>query len=310
MRNHLSPSIALGIPRSAEDRLETVKAVEDARAGRRAVEVRIGVGALEGEVPARVLAHADCVVEALWNLRQIIGDRPFSVRIFSSAMKLGNKDVAAIIPPLAALAGALQLAGLEAEIRLQAASETTEIVRSVELSASHFDWVRRRAFRYGTSTEASLRYALEHASPSMFGDITDGDYEQPLRITVGGAMEARFWAVRMMVRAAERAAGNRVTPALALIMKAVKVPWYSPTFAEPRLHEVLDPDAAIAAINSAANPKKGGNPGLNREARAFSRAVRRAGIQELATSVSSIEGSKRFIERFQVCHRLLTLMHG
>jgi hypothetical protein len=129
-----------------------------------------------------------------------------------------------------------------------------------------------------------MDYAFEHAAPTMFGDLTS-ESTAPFRLTVGGATESRFWALRTSVRAAALAAGTAVSPAAGLILKTLRIPWYYPTAAEPALTAMADPAAAIKALDNAANPKYGGNAGLNREARVLHKFVNDANAAALADAV-------------------------
>ena len=291
----LSEAVALALP-GTEELSVTHDAWRQVRAGRRDLEVRIGVGPIRGDIPLRVLGHAAVVADSIrMELSAIAGD-PDRIVIFSSAPKTGTSDVALALRSLAALAGALRIAGLTTPIVLDIASATREVsdALAIELPPALIDWLERAALRSGNEAKA-FEYAIEHAAPSMFADLTDDD--SVFRITVGSAPEARFWAARMHVRAAAIRQGLQVAPALGVIMRTLLVPWYHPTGAEPLLLQwKTSPATAVAALETAANPKAlHGNAALKREARAARRFIERAEVAELVDAVSDPEAAFAFV---------------
>ncbi len=288
----LTASVALALPDESE-RGETARAVEEARRERREVEVRIGVGPLERGVPARVLGHAACLAEALRVDVVTVARRPDRIVIFSSAPKAGNTDTSIAIQSLCALAGALRLAGVDVPIVLDLADATGEIPKDLKIrfSASLTTWLQRAAERSGNRADPRT-YAIEHAAPSMFADLAEAK-QVPLRITLGSAPEARFWAARMRVREAAIASGLAVAPAVGVIMKGLRVPWYSPTPIEPALLGIaLDPARAVADLDACGNPSvPHGNYGLKREARATQRFVDHAGLGAFIDGVADVRGA-------------------
>jgi hypothetical protein len=139
----------------------------------------------------------------------------------------------------------------------------------------------------------------------MFGDLAAED-DPPLRITLGSAPEAKFWAVRRQVRAAALLHGLRVAPALGLILKALKIPWYHQICGEPPLAAMKSPSAAIAALDRAANPQCGGNHGLTREARALRRIANLRGVSELVDAMANARAAEQFVRQsgFVIAPRL------
>ena len=187
--NVLSETNALGF--DDPDEAATVAALEDARAGRLPVEVRIGVGPLLGALPARVIPYAAYVARAIADAALIAGKAP-RIEIFSSAPKSRVSDPESIALSLAALGLALRsIQGLQGpQIRLSRASRLREVPDlAPALSEPLQGWLRDREKRYSETARPDLDYGYEHAAASMFGDLSA---DQVLRITVGGANEGRF----------------------------------------------------------------------------------------------------------------------
>jgi hypothetical protein len=129
----------------------------------------------------------------------------------------------------------------------------------------------------------------------MFGDLSE-DKDVPLRVTIGSAPEARFWAARMHVRAAAMAAGLHVAPALGLIMKSLLVPWYALTTTEPLLLAMkLSAAAAIVSLDDAANPGKKGNGALKREARATRRFIQRSDVIRFVEAIADARKAALYV---------------
>lgn len=291
--NVLSESVALAWPTAAHDLADSTCAMHDVRKREIPVEVRIGVGPIIDEPPLRVLGFAGRVAEVLQgDVRILVEPAVPRIKLFSSAPKAGSFHWKPAVMSLVALAGALRVAGISNPISIDLAASEAEIPGdlSVDLEAKLADWVVGRALRHRPGEKPSLQYALEHASPTMFGDLTDGE-KPPFRITVGGATEAKFWAVRMRVRDAV-AHGAPLAPVAGLIIKALRVPWYQPVPSEPPLRAALTPAKAIQALEQAANPARGGNAGLKGETRAVSRLIGSAGVSELIAALTSGRAAK------------------
>lgn len=283
----LPDSVAQALPQAGPDRAAMLLAVEAARRGELDTEVRIGVGPTGGVVPARVLGYARRVADSLPLVEAIIHRAVDRVVIFSSGPKVGQVDAAMNLSATAALGGALRIAGVEAPMTLDCADADQEVPDDleVELPSGLEAWIRAAAARHG----GPPTYAVDHASATMFGDLVHGE-RAPLRVTVGGRTEAKFWAVRKRVRAAALKRSMRLAPAFGLILKAAKVPWYYLNFYEPTLAEfATDPMRALEKLNAAANPKVGGNPGLLAEVRSIRGFSKVEEIHRLATALGGIK---------------------
>lgn len=292
MTKKLSSSVALGWPMSEPDQTATVIAVQEAQRGMRGVEIRIGVGPIElGGVPARVVGHAACIASVLKTDLQALISKKTEVRIviFSSAPKTGIKDVFANLQGIAALGVALRLSGIAEPIQLELAAEESEIPSELDpnLPIELTQWIESAAKNSGNRT-SPIYYAREHASASMFGDIQVKEAETPLRITIGCVPEARFWAVRTRVREVALASGLSVAPAIAIIIKACRTPWYKRTSNEPVLAALCAPENAVRLLKDAANPAIGGNAGLTRESRALAGLSKHAAIPNLVSAIEKI----------------------
>jgi len=282
----LSESVALATPTDG-DLAETEAAIYQARRGEREVEIRIGVGPLTGGIPLRVLGHAACIAESLRTDVPAVVRHADRICIFSSALKAGNTNMGTALQSLAALGGALRLSGVTCPLLLDLAAADQEVPATVpiNLPRSLVQWFERAALRSSNNADPT-RYAIEHAAPTMFADLSE-DRDVPLRLTIGSAPEARFWAARMHVRAAAITAGFHVVPALGLILKSLLVPWYSRTAAEPLLTDMkFSAASAIASLDDASNPEKKGNSGLKREARATRRFMQRSDVIPFIEAVS------------------------
>ena len=292
MNNLLSDSIALGRPAAASDHECTVDAIRAARAGRMPVEIRLGVGPIRGErLPARVLGHAKCVADTIrGDLALLIGTRcPTRITIFTSAPKAGVFNPRVDPLAIAALGCALRAVGIDLPVVLELSASWREVPCNLDTSVPPdlAAWLDRAAAR-STNPMASIDYAREHASASMFGDLTEDRVPPVLRITVGAATEGPFWAVRQRVRQAAIASGMPVMPALVLVMKACRVPWYHAALEEPELCELAEPAVAIRRLETAANPALGGNAGLMREARAMRAATKVASMPHFVEAVDAV----------------------
>lgn len=261
---------------------QTRKALEEVRAGVRPVEVRIGVGPLLGPLPVRVIPYAFYACRAMQDARLLTG-RIDRIALFSSAPKSRLNDPEGVRASLAALAGAI--AALQGPsgppIRLSEASPLREVpALPVRLSTALQGWLDGREERYAETARPDLNYGFEHASPSMFGDLGPAD---AFRVTIGGSNEGRFWAIRTAVRDELRRAGFPTVPAVAFIIGSLRVPWYSPTEMEPKFFNTSSEEDAVRELEIAANPDRGGNAGLRREAKAF-RALMGKGLYETVRS--------------------------
>lgn len=282
----LSETVALGV--DIHDRPGTIEALTEARRGRRAVEVRIGVGPLLGPLPARVLAYAEYVRRALIDAANLAG--PIQrIGIFSSAPKSRVSDPGRIALSVAALGLALRsLQGPSDTILALSAAKPVQEVPDlpVRLSEGLRGWLDGRLERYAETARGDLNYAYEHSAGSMFGDLSP---DPVFRITIGGSNEGRFWAARVAVRDAARQAGITVAPAVALSLPGLRVPWYSPTPKEPSIDDarLLYPDNLAKRLEDAANPSKEGNAGLKREATAFRQLAQRFDFQSFQRDIQN-----------------------
>lgn len=293
----LSQSVALALP-ACEERDWTNAALLEARRRQRDVEVRIGVGPFLRGVPIRVIGYAACAAEALRSDVAAVARRPDRIVIFSSAPKLTRSleysDGSFLL--LAALAGSLRLAGVDIPILIDLADPSQEVptTLAVQLPLKLTDWLGRAAAHSGNEIDPRW-YAVEHAAASMFGDLLPTECrESPLRITLGGACEAKFWAARSRVRLAALDRGLPVAPALGIILRTCRVPWYAPISQEPLL-PTTDLSPALAALESAANPERGGNHGLLREARAAKRLRSHPGTEALCRSLADVRSALNLV---------------
>lgn len=307
-----SDTVALAWPISTQEIDASVRALADVRSGKKPVEVRIGVGALNGDVPLRVLGYAGCVAETLQrDVRILVEPAMPRITLFSSAPKAGDLDPSRSLKSLVALAGALRLAQVGHPIEIDIAASEPEIPDdlNVDLPPELAEWVTQRVARHRPGEDPSFQYAFEHASASMFGDISE-DENAPFRVTIGGATEARFWAVRMHVRIAAAARGAHLAPAAGIIMRAVRVPWYQPLAYEPPLVAARTPEVAMAALGRAANPARDGNAALKREAKTAGRLIGITGLSDLMDATSSAPAAMRFARDngFNIGARLVQAM--
>lgn len=266
----LSASVGLGVPANTTDRQLTARGAAEARAGQREVEVCLGVGASPASLPARVLAHAACVAKAIQiDTPRLVGPAT-RIRIFSSAPKTKVFNSAMDFAAVATLGLALRKCGVMIPILVEPANAEDEISADIDVTLTEAEtaWLARASNRSANGADPR-RYALEHAATSMFGDIDLPD--APFRVTIGAAPEAKFWAIRNRVRAAALTSGLTVAPAAVLVLKACRIPWYSPTQLEPSFDSASTIHAAIEQLDMAANPSRGGNTGVNGEARALHR---------------------------------------
>jgi hypothetical protein len=275
----LSESLALALPYRSEDRHLTTSALQELRRGLRECEIRIGVGPLQGEIPARVFAYASCIRQALEEpaARQLLG-RASLIHLFSSTAKTEVEAARVNGAAAVGLGAALRAIGIQLPIRIASASPSLEVPPWLlpnvdpELQA----WFDAAARRHGGTSH----YAAEHAARSMFGDLAFEERLPPLRATIGGETEAPFWALRMAIRAVAIDAGLNVAPALGLILRGLAVPWYYPTPAEPTVTVPLEHWADD--LDRAANPRHGGNVGLKKEAKLLRRLTPNDAIRSAA----------------------------
>jgi hypothetical protein len=271
-----SPSIAIALP----DRRGQAAVAISLRSNPTDVECRVGVGQVRGDVPLRVLGHAELLV------RTLTQDLPESVRptrlvIFASGAKLRTEPSQQDLVGAAALAVCVRLAGLRTPLTLTASSSDTEVHVTLggdnRVSEDLLAWINR-AGSSGASKISPLQYAIEHSAPSMFGDIAS-TRDDPVRVTLGGVPEARFWAVRQAVRAICAHENIPLAPAFGVIVKSVRVPWYHVQGGEPLLGEALasSAEAALATetLLGVANPARGGNAGLKAESTGTKRLLTR-----------------------------------
>jgi hypothetical protein len=229
--------------------------------------------------------------------------RPFRVRVFSSALKIAHlsgvlPDPDLFIPAIAALTLGLRLAGYAGPISADLASGAREIPTALTMFPipeiiRNFLW---QASDHNGNGADPLSYAVEHASPSMYGDVRDPHDPENLRITIGGRAEARFWPIRQRVAMLAEIEGYPVSPSFGLILRTLKRPWYSPTPEEPLLGDLLNlgVEATKRALDMCSNPAySGGNTGLRREARNATRLLDGPNAFAFADSVSSVSSSAK-----------------
>jgi hypothetical protein len=247
-----------------------------------------------------MLAHAACIAEIMAkDLPRLIAPAK-TITIFSSAPKAGVTDLDRAASSIAALALALQHVGVRVPITIDIASASAEVPISCHVMVGPVlqNWLERASQKSGNGA-SPLFYAYEHPAGSMFGDI--GTPPSPtIRVTIGALPEAKFWAVRNKVSAAARNLGLAVCPAIILVLKACRIPWYSPTSMEPEFWQMSSPASAIEALDAAANPSRGGNPGLKREARALHRFAIDASLPRLLKSVHLVWQDWRLVQRFGI----------
>ena len=168
------------------------------------VEVQLGVGPA-AHIPARVLGFCACAVDALRIAERMVG-RPVKVRVFSSAQKIAAlsgvlPNPGLFLPAIVALTQGLRLAGYLGPIFADLASGEREVPTELTTfpipeNIRNFLW---QASDHNGNGADPLSYAVEHAGPSMYGDLRDPQEPEYLRITIGGKAEARFWTIRQRV---------------------------------------------------------------------------------------------------------------
>lgn len=293
----LSPGIAVGFPEKSAGFDHTSAQIAAVRNGDGYVDVRVGVGPLRTALPARVLSYAK-ILAGTYNsdLRKVIGTAPTTMTVFSSAGKgpdgVQMNDVTAI----AAVADAFRRNGVNEPISIELASPNAEVPSRFTngAPAQLVDWVLVRDVSNNPDRQPSMQYALDHAASTMFGDLLHTDFDR-LVVTLGGATEGRFWAMRSHVRQAALDEGLRVAPAIALINKSIRRPWYTPTDMEPQLSDAVEPERALRQLERAANPKSGGNAGLKPEARAFKGLVGENWLPDFVAQHATASGTLEFL---------------
>jgi hypothetical protein len=297
---HLPEYLALARPFSEFGR----KNVERAIATKLIVEVRIGTGPIDN-VPTRVLGFCACAADAISILERSLR-RSIHVHLFSSALKIASLsgstiDSKAYLPALAALAGGLRLAGFKGSLSVDLAQGSREIqVQAADLllPGRIKSFLDQAADANGNGADP-IGYALEHASPSMYGDILEPGEPDILRITVGGKPEAKFWAIRQRVMMHATRNGFPVSASFGLILRTLARPWYSPEPYEPLLADLIESgtSSTVEALKRSCNPSRGGNAGLRREARNAATLVATARAGHLAEAVLSSSQALDFLRR-------------
>jgi len=280
----LQDSVALAVPLDSVLRPSLEAAILKARARRQGPEVRLGAGPL-ARAPLRVLGFADLAREVVERDAAVLASPPRQVVLFSSAPKLAalagggwETSPAATVMGLAALAGALRLVGMRCDLKLEEAVAGREISAELDPTICFTNslemWLAERQIAH---PEADARsYAIEHASPSMFGDLALSGEDEPIfRVTIGPRPEARFFAARMAVAEAAHRRGMPLVPGVGLILRGSRRPWYQPMEFEPMFDDLAGMSLAVVTerLRSAASPERGGNPGLKREMHRTSRIV-------------------------------------
>lgn len=305
----LQDSVALAVPLEGVLRLSLETAILKARARRQSPEVRLGSGPL-ASAPLRVLGFADLAREVIERDAAILASPPRQVVLFSSAPKLAALGddgwetlPAATVMGLAALAGALRLVGLRCDLILEEAVPAREVPAvldaMIRFSNSLETWLAERQVAH---PEADARsYAIEHTSPSMFGDLAlSGEDEPFFRITIGPRPESRFFAARMAVAEAACRLGVPVVPGLGLILRGSRRPWYQPMGFEPMFSDLAGSSMAAMTerLRNAASPERGGNPGLKREMHRTSRIVSRSpeSVMRLGEHLAEPASAARYLQ--------------
>lgn len=296
----LSRSVALALPFEPSDRERTAQQIGLARLGRSAVEVRIGVGVCD-RIPARVCAYAEAVAAVVPDLKTLVGTTRPSYYVFGSSPKSAVFDTVSTFLSLAALSAALRRCGIADPIVIELAKPQREVPDSVcpALPLELAQWHQARAREHEDAARSDLDYSHEHAAPSMFGDLADCECPG-LTVTVGGATEGRFWAHRMAIRNTVRKAGGNLVPAVGLIIRALRIPWYQPTSREPGIEAVADPEFAVRQLAEAANPNSMGNLGLKREANLLPRALKHDGMAHLLPGVRTSEAALEMLRDLRI----------
>jgi hypothetical protein len=279
------------------------KDVEQAIKTRLPVEVRIGAGPTSA-IPARVLGYCECAADAIKIIERALG-RPVRVHLFSSAPKIAalagtDPGLQKYLPALVALAGGLRLAGFKGGLSVDVACGWRELTDDLMGSALHVS-IRSfldRAAKGNANGADPISYAVEHSSPSMYGDILEPEESRILRITVGAKAEARFWAIRQRVMIQAAMNGLRVVPTFGMILRTLARPWYSLESREPLLTDLptQGPARVVEDLHLSYHPSYGGNVGLRREARNAARLVTQA--MPLAEAVSTVSSARRFLKGF------------
>ena len=300
-------SIAFAYPNefSALDFALSAAGFAEARVQSRPLEVRIGVGPLVEPVPLRIVGYAASVARTInTDLAREMRTAPVRLHLFSSAPKAVRKTPAeSDIRALLSLGIALRIVGVADPIFMELASPEDEVSSDLEIVVDRklYAWLNERAEAHGAEGPLRFRYAIEHAAASMFGDLLSDQGEVPLRVTIGGATEGRFFAFRCQVRRAALAAGLPVAPCAALIIKALRRPWYQPTAKEPTLEMMsVAPAAAVAAMEDASNPTRGGNSGLKSEARALIKHLDHPLIPSLISASTCARSAMRIANEMQL----------
>lgn len=291
--------------------LAFVRAMKEARSGVRPVDVVVGCGLLPlgQRIPLRILGYGDIVSRNVLLLRRVLGERSqFRLRLFCSATKLaGLGDGASAASAfrcsttlLAALVEVLRATGAlgaVASASVDAANPGREVPTSVASLAmaalrSHVGLrhVKDALDGYASCNSNGadpLLYGIEHAGPSMFGDLT-GD-EPRLHVTIAGNAERIFWAARRVVAsiACRRRDCPPPCPAMARIVTGIRRTWYFPLPDEPPLAAIVSGPTSADALLVLARE----HTGLRLEAEATERVIRRLGRDPLLAISNSVQDS-------------------
>jgi len=270
-------------------------------------EVQLGVGPT-ALIPARVLGFCACAVDAIMFAEQMVG-KPVSVRVFSSAQKIGFlagtcPDPTLFLPALAVLTGGLRTCGFSGPISAELALGAREIPNALTAFPIP-DFVNTfliQACGHNANGADPRSYAVEHAAPSMYSDINDPLDQERLRITIGANAEARFWPIRQKVAQLAEAEGYAVSPSFGLVMRSLKRPWYSVLPGEPLLTDLprLGAVDTICALDRCANPAYGGNTGLRRESRNAARHLNNPDALALSDAVASVSNAAKALLRSDI----------
>lgn len=306
----LSDSIAIGVPMDDEGRA-VAAAVLRARKAAIGVDVVIGIGLLprSRDIPVRTLGFASCATRAIReDLRRIVGPHTvLNVRLFSTATKLAELSGERVdrrrafesgVRTLATLVASLRMVELRESISVDLADSRLEVqealANSVQIDPELMARFRSSAANNSNGADPQ-KYAIEHAAPSMFGDLRSTNN---LQVTLAGIWEAPFWAVRRHV-ARLAARGQHVAPSLALMMVACRRPWYAPTDREPTFGDISE--LGIRAVRDilwqSFDPAHGGNCGLAREAQRTLKILDKVNVTLLRGVSNNVEQALHYLSR-------------
>ncbi len=323
----LGPPVAAGVPFDASQRIVLADAFRRAQTGECPTVFRIGCGFLAEEdgIPLRLLGHARLLADLISRVRRTLGLNASVIQIFTSAPKVmalggdnSDRGRRSGVRLLAALSGALRIVGLDVRIEVEESTPEREIPRIVfdrlHLPSNILDRLEACS-RHNTNGADAHVYGIEHAAPSMFGDIRiETDDSTPFRITIGPRPETLFWAIRTRVAAVAAECNIAIVPTLQFVLTGCWRAWYTPwsagDLAEPTLGNLLDRDIRWISeqykMVTRHSPTGAGNSALTRESRALlhdamdshgtrNRLIDHPGLQRLAKAVATPANAASFL---------------